>query len=101
MGRLLGLIGVLALAGCGGEVLVETSDPTGEPTAQSPDGNPGSRGCRMCGVQPCGLCEYEGGDLAFACRDGGRPPADWDCLETGSVYAEGDDFYECWRCFVE
>jgi hypothetical protein len=80
-------------------VLVE-EDPLG-PQAGGGQPNGGTSGCKMCGVDACGLCQYEGGDFAFSCRDDSRPAVDWDCLATGSLYADGDEFYECWRCFVD
>ena len=97
MGRWLVLALVTALAGCGGDVIVETSDLSSDPTGPSASGGPPV--CSICGYQECGICQYAGGDFAFSCRNGARPPLGSDCLETGSVYADGDDFYECWRCF--
>jgi len=100
MGRRLVLVFAVVLAGCGGEVLVETGDVAPDATPD-PSGTGSAPSCNMCGLEECGNCNYEGGDYAYACRDGGRPPTGSDCLETGSVYSDGAGFYECWRCFYD
>ncbi len=98
MARLWLIVCALGWLGCAAEVIVEEDELTaGESTT---GGQPGAD-CTLCGAMDCGLCRYEGGDFAFACRAGNPSGAMGECVPTGSLYEDEHGFYECWRCFAD
>ena len=91
--RLLGWVAVLALLGCGSEVLVVDED--GQLVEVGGQGGPGDTGCTPCVGGDCGLCSgMDGADY----RCDAERPVEVGCFEMGGLFEGEDGYYVCWSC---